>query len=214
MRRWRVPAAGALAALLLVGIYLVGFHQPRSDKIAALHAEADQLRAQQAPLRQSIQALEKVAAREPELSAALRLLERLIPSGLAQPELLAHVQDAAKGAGVELVSVTFGDANAPKDAPRSSVPGTVLVTMPVTVVVNGTFAGITDMLRRVEVEKDRAVLVGAVSVTEADSGFPQLTGTWTGQAYALLGADDPLLVDPNAPPAPPDSTTTPPGDAP
>lgn len=199
MRRWRVPAAGSLVAIVLVVIYVVAFHQPRSNRISALAAEADQLRAQQGPLQRSIDALEKVAAREPEFHAALELLEQLIPARLAQPSLLVEMQAAARASGVALTSVTFSDPKVPKDAPQSHVPGTVLVAMPMSVVVNGTFTGITDMLRRIEVAKDRAVLVGAVALTEADAGFPQLTGTWSGQAFALLRADDPLLVDPNAP---------------
>lgn len=198
MRRWRVPAAGALAAIVLAAIYVVGFHKPRSSRISALVSETDQLRTQQVPLRRSIAALEKVEAREPEFNSALRLLERLIPPRLAQPSLLAGMQAAAQGAGVELVSVTFSDPKVPEEAPPSHVPGTVLVAMPMTVVVNGPFAGITDMLRRIEIDKDRAVLVGTVALTEADAGFPQLVGTWSGQAYALLSADDPLLVDPDA----------------
>lgn len=202
MRRWRVPAAGALGAIILVVVYVVAFHQPRSDRISALAEEADQLRAQLAPLQRSIDALEKVAAREPEFTTALQLLEQLIPTGLSQPSLLVEMQSAAQAAGVVLQSVTFSDPEVAKDAPPSHVPGTVLVAMPLSVVVTGPFASITDMLRRVEVGKDRAVLVGAVALTEADAGFPQLRGTWSGQAFALLTADDPLLVDPNAPARP------------
>lgn len=206
MKRWRVPAAGALAVMVLVAGYLVGFHQPRSGRIAALAAESEQLRAQQLPLRRTIEALEKVEGREPEFNAALGLLEQLIPSRLSQPSLLAGMQASAQHAGVELTSVTFGDPKVPKDAPQSNVPGTVLVAMPITVVVSGPFAGITGMLRRIEFGKDRAVLVGSVAVTEAEPGFPQLTATWSGQAYALLPSQDPLLVDPNAPKP---TTTTP-----
>ena len=203
MRRWRVPAAGMAAAVLLVAVYVVGFRQPRTAEIAALAEETGRLRSEQVPLRRDIKGLEDVAARESEFKAALELLEKLIPSGLAQPALLAQLQRAAEGADVELVSVTFGDPEVPKAAPESHLPGTVLVAMPVTVVVDGPFLGITDVLHRVEVEVDRAVLVGTVAITEAEAGFPRLTGTWSGQAYALLAADDPLLVDPDAPPAEP-----------
>jgi hypothetical protein len=209
VKRWRVPAAGALAAIALMAIYFVAFHQPRASRIAGLAAEADQLRAQQAPLRRSIDALEKVQAREPEFKTALQLLEKLIPPRLAQPDLLAEMQSAADGAGVELVSVDFGDPKIPEDAPASPVAGTVLAAMPLTVVVNGPFAGITGMLRRMEIGNERAVLIGAVALAEADTGFPQLTGTWSGQAYALLPANDPLLVDPHAPVAKATTTTTP-----
>jgi Tfp pilus assembly protein PilO len=199
MRRWRVPAAGAEAALLLVVGYYIGFHQPRGEDIAAAVDETEQLRAQQVPVRREIAGLETVAAREPEFRSALQLLEHLMPSGLAQPDLLAQLQRAADAAEVELVSVTFGDPMLPERAPGSSLPGTVLVALPVTVVANGQFGGITELLRRVEADVDRAVLVGTVALTEGEAGFPELTGTWSGQAFALLAADDPLLAGAKAP---------------
>lgn len=209
MRRWRVPGAGALGAIVLTAIYFMGFHQPRGEQIAERAADVTRLRSEQVTLRRSIAALEKVEAGEPEFNTAFRLLDQLIPPGLAQPSLLAQLQTAAQGAGVELVSVTFGDPGVPEGTPPSGVPGTVLVAMPVTVVVNGPFAGITDMLERIENGKARAVLVSGVALTEADAGFPRLTGTWSGQAYALLPADDPLLVDPDAPVNQPTATTIP-----
>ena len=208
--RWRVPAAGVVTALLLIGVYFVGFRQPGSAEIAEMVAETEQLQAQQASLTREIGGLEEVASRQDELNPALQLLERLVPSGLAQPALLVELQTAAGAAGVDLVSVTFGDPEIPEGAPAGSAPGTVLVAMPVTVVTDGSFFGITDLLRRVEVDVDRAVLVGTVALTEAEAGFPRLQGTWSGQAYALIAADDPLLVDPDAPPVEPAPTTEPP----
>lgn len=208
MRRWRVPAAGITVALLIVVAYYFGFHQPRGDEITAVVAQTDQLRAQQVPLRRDIAALEKVAAREPDLRSALHLLEQLIPSGLAQPDLIAQLQTAADAAGAQLVSVTFGEPELPEGAPASRLPDTVLAAFPVTVVATGQFGGITDLLHRVEDDVDRAVLVGTVAVTEAEAGFPELTATWSGQAYALLTTDDPLLADAR-PAAPDDSAANP-----
>ena len=181
--------------LLLTAGYFVGLHGPRSDEIAELVAQTDQLRAQQEPLRREIKGLEEVASREAELTTALRLLEQLIPSGLTQPALLLQLQEATRGAGVKLASITLGDPEIPEGAPESPVAGTVLVAMPLTVVVEGPFVNITDLLHRVEVDLGRAVLIGSLALTEAEVGFPLLTGTWSGQAYALLRRDDPLLVD-------------------
>ena len=203
MKRWRVPAAGAVAALVIVAVYFVGFSQPRSEKAAGVVAETEQLRAQQVPLSRDIKGLEQVAARQDELNAALRQLERLIPSGLAQPGLLAQIQASAEGAGVTVGSISFGDPTVPEGAPPSPTPGTVLVAMPVTVIVQGRYLQIAELLRRVEVDFDRAVLISNVAVTESDAGFPQLTGTWSGNVYALLSTGDPLLVDPDAPVAAP-----------
>lgn len=214
MRRLRVPIAGAVVAVLVIAAYAFGFHRPRSDVIAVARADVEQLQAQQALLQGEIAVLEQVASREAELQAALDRLHQLIPSELAQPSMLSELQGAAAQAGVELTSVTFG-APAPPEAepagtvpagePTSTVPGTVLVQMAVTVAVEGRFAAVTELLRRIETEIDRAVLVGTVALTEAEAGFPEITGTWSGQAYALLPVDHPLVVDPDAPPADPNA---------
>jgi Tfp pilus assembly protein PilO len=185
-----------VAAIVLVAINLLGFHQPRSREIAILRGDTRRLLAEQATLERDIAALENVKGRERELQTALQLLNTLIPPNLAQPALLAQIQVAAQGSGVELMSVTFGDPTVPKEAPATAIPDTVLVSMPLTVVVRGPYAGIANLLRRMETEKNRAVLVRTVAVTESDAGFPQLTGTWSGEAYALLAAASPVLVDP------------------
>lgn len=194
MRRWRVPAAGGLLGLLIVAVYFVALHRPRGAEIDALQTEAERFRSQQAPLQRQIAAMEEVAGRKAEFDAALHRLEQFIPPGLAQPTLLAQLQAAADAASVELVSVGFEDPAVPEGAPESPVPGTVLVAMPLTAVVEGPYAAVTEMLRRVEADLDRAVLVGTVALTEADDGFPRLTATWSGQVYALLAADDPLVA--------------------
>jgi Tfp pilus assembly protein PilO len=184
-------------AIVLTSVYFLRSHQPKSARIAEVKADTAQLRAQQAPLRREIKGLEEMAAREPEYKQALQLLERLIPSELAQPSLLVNLQSAADAAGVELVSVTLGKPEVPKGAPESHIPATVLVGMPLTVVVDGQYARITEVLRRVEVS-DRAVLVGKLALSEADAGAPQLRGTWSGQVFALMPKEHPLVADATA----------------
>lgn len=206
MRRLRVPIAGATVALLVSVTYFFAFHRPRGDAMAQVRADVEQLRAQQTSLQREIAVLEELADRQDQLEVALERLEGLIPSQLAQPAILAELQQAAGGAGVELTSVAFGTPQPPEGGPTGDAAGTVLVQMPVTVTVEGPYAGVTEMLRRVETDLDRAVLVGTIALTEAEAGYPELTGTWAGQAYALLPADHPLLVGPNAPPADPNVT--------
>lgn len=211
MKRWRIPAGGAAAAVLLVSVFHFAVSEPRTAKIAELEAHGEQLRSQQIPLRREIRGLEQVAAREADFQTALERLDQLIPGRLAQADFLGEMQQAATTSGVELVSVTFGDPKPPQAAQDTALAGTVLVAMPVTVIVEGRFRGMIELLRRVEAEFKRAVLVGTVAFTEADSGFPTLTGTWSGQAYALLQADDPLLGNPakaRTAPAPAGSTPT------
>lgn len=214
MRRLRVPIAGAVVAVLVIAAYAFGFHRPRSDAIAVAKADVEQLQAQQALLKGEIAVLEQVQDRQTELKAALDRLHQLIPSELAQPSMLTQLQGAAAQAGVELTSVTFGTPAPPEGQAPSTVPGTVLVQMAVTVAVDGRFAAVTELLRRIETEINRAVLVGTVALTEAEDGFPEITGTWSGQAYALLPVDHPLVVDPNAPPVDPNAPPVDPNAAP
>lgn len=212
MRRWRVFLAGAGLALLVVVGYVLGFHQPRQEEIARLAADTDQLRAQQAVLRQENMELEAVAAQADKFYVALARLEQLIPTGLAQDTVLEQLRAQAEGAGVALTSVTFGELLVPDGAPPSNVPGTVLVGMAVTVEAEGPYSGVTDLLRRVEVEAERALLIGTVAITEAEAGFPRVMSTWSGNAYALLPAGSPLA--PVADPAAPSTETAPPQEAP
>lgn len=200
MRRMRVPIAGGVVAVLLIVAYVFGFHRPRSDAIAQAAADVEQLRAQQTSLRSEIAVLEEVEDRQTELRAALARLEGLIPSELAHPDMVSQIRAAAGEAGVKLTSVAVGPPELAEGAPPGA-PGTALVEMDVTVSVDGPYAAITELFRRVEAELDRAVLVGTVALTEAEAGFPEITGTWSGNAYALLPTEHPLLVDPNAPPA-------------
>jgi Tfp pilus assembly protein PilO len=199
VRRMRIPIAGAVVAVLLIAAYAFGFHRPRSDAIAQAGADVQQLRSEQTALQNEIAVLEEVQDRQPELQAALDRLEGLIPSELAHPDVLAQLRAAAGEAGVKLTSVAIGQPEIPEGAPPG-LPGTTLVKMDVTASVDGAFAGVTELFRRVEAELTRAVLVGTVALTEAEAGFPEITGTWSGSAYALLPVDHPLLVDPDAPP--------------
>lgn len=201
MKQWRIPIAGAVVALLLIVGYYFAFYQPRADEIAQVQADAELLRTQQAELTREIAALGTVREREDEFRTAAERLDELIPAELAQPSLLEQLRDAADAAGVELVSVTFGAPLVPEAGPETGIPGMVLVEMGVTIVADGSFSQSTALLREIELDVDRAVLVESVSLVEAEAGLPQLTGTWSGRTYALLPADHPLIRDPDAPPA-------------
>ncbi len=190
-----MPIVGVAAGLVVLAAYFLGFHGPRSAEIDTLNSESDQLLSERAPLQREVAGMQEVADRKAEFDAALQVLEQLIPSGLAQPTLLAQLQSVADATDVKLLSVTFAEPAAPEGVPPSSIPGTVLVATPLTATVEGPYAAVTEMLRRVEADVERAVLVGTVALTEAASaGFPQLTATWSGQAYALLAENDPLLT--------------------
>lgn len=194
MRRYRVPlAAAGLGVLLVLGFWLA-VYQPRAARVADLEAETEQLVAQQGVVRSAIARLEAIAAEEDRVRADLETARQLIPADARQPGLLAQLQGAADAAGVELDGVTLGELTPVEGAPETGEPGTVLAEFPVTITLAGDYFELVDLLGRVEREVDRAVLVDNLHLTEAEEGFPALSGVASGRAYSLVPADDPALA--------------------
>lgn len=191
MKRYRVVLAGALAGLVLVAAYLFAFHLPRAERIDELQTRAEQLRSYQTQLRADIGHLEAIESREREYRRALDRLDELVPSEIDQPAVLRQLEDAADAADVTLQSVSFDDVAIPEDGEAEEFGDAgVLVQVPVTGAVEGSFFPITDLLANIEVDMPRAVLIDTVTLTEAEQGFPSLTGTWSGRVYALVAAED------------------------
>lgn len=210
MRRYRVLLAGAVVAAAILAVYVFTLHLPRAERIDEVRAEAERLRAYQVELRDEIVLLEEIAANEDAYVEALDQLEELIPADVAEPALLAELQRAADEAGVELVSVTFGELIVPEaaEAATPADPG-VLVEIPLTVAVEGDFFEVAELLRSVEVVMPRAILVDTVSLTQGRAGFPVLTGTWSASIYALVPSDDPRLGASEVPAVPPPAEAPP-----
>lgn len=201
MTRYRVPLAAAGAGALLVLAFWVFVHQPRADSIDAVDAEAEQLRAQQQTVRRHIARLEAIAAEEDRIRADLRTANDLIPGDVRQPALLTRLQEAADAADVGLDGITLGEPTPVEGAPAPEEPGAVLAQLPVTLTVEGDYFALVDLLRRVETEVPRAVLVDNIHLTEAEGGFPALSGVAAGRAYSLVPSDDPGLAEDGQPSA-------------
>lgn len=193
MRRYRVPlAAAGLGVLLVLGFWLA-VYQPRAGRVAALEAETEQLKSQQGVVRSAIARLEAIAAEEDRVRADLATAQQLIPTDVQQPALLAQLQDAADAADVGLDGVTFGEPTPVQGAPAPDEPGTVLAEVPVTLTLAGDYFALVDLLGRVERDVGRAVLVESFHLTEAEEGFPALSGVASGRVYSLVPGDDPAL---------------------
>lgn len=190
MRRYRVPlAAAGVGVLVLLGFWFF-VYQPRADTLDTVDAEAEQLTAQQQSVRRHIARLEAIAAEEERVRADLRTARELIPEDAQQPTLLARLQDAADAADVSLDGVTLGEPTPVQGAPTPEEPGTVLAQVPVTLTLAGDYFDLVALLRRIETDVPRAVLVDNVHLTEGDGGFPALSGVASGRAYSLVPADD------------------------
>ena len=184
--KMRAPLAGVLAAVLLaVGFWLL-LYSPKADEQAALEAETATLEDQQAQLTSQIAQLREIQAAEAQHQADLTRLEEYIPGETQQPRALREFQAAADAAGVEITAVTFGDPATIEDAPETGEPETALAEVPVTMTVDGGYFQVVDMMRRLEVDVPRALLIDSVNIAESPDGFPALATTWAGKLFAVV----------------------------
>lgn len=189
MRRYRVPLAAAGVGVLVVVAFWLFVQQPRADRLDRVEAETEQLTAQQQTVRGHIARLEAIAAEEERVRDDLRTARELIPEEARQSALLAQLQEGADAADVSLDGVTLGEPAPVQGAPAPDGPGAVLAQLPVTFTLEGDYFDLVDLLRRVETDVPRAVLVESVHLTEGEDGFPALSGVASGRAYSLVPSD-------------------------
>ncbi len=186
--RTKSPLIALLVAVVLTAGYWFLLYSPKADEQAALEAETAQLEQEASSLRSQIAQLEEVKANRLEVRAALTRLEEYIPQGeVGQPAALRQFQLAADAAGTEITSLTFGEPEPIVDAPDTGNPKTALAGVAVSMVVEGGYFQLVDLMRRIEVDMPRALLVDGITVAEeAELGFPALSTTWTGSMFAVV----------------------------
>lgn len=188
---------GVVAAILVLTVgWWFAFYSPANEQQEALEAETATLEQQATQLRTQLAQLNEIRDQEVAIRADLARLEQFIPTNPSQASLIRQVQAAADAAGVEIFSVAFSEPEAVPDAPIPGQPGLVLGRFTMTAEVRGGYFQVVDLFRRIEVETSRAVLVETLDLTEGEDGFPQLTGTFTADVFALITRP----VDPNAAP--------------
>lgn len=192
------PLAAVLGGLILaIGFWFL-LYSPKVEEQTALEAETVALETQQAQLQNQIAQLREVQANEAQHLADLARLEDYIPGGPAQPVALREFQAAADNAGVEITTVTFGDPATVDGAPETGDPGTALAEIPVTMTTDGGYFQVVDLLRRLEVDVPRALLIDSVNVAESPDGFPALATTWAGKVFTVVPVTQPPAPDPAA----------------
>ena len=179
-----VAAAGAVVVLLVGTLLLV---RPKQQAASEARADRNSAVVEIQALQDELRALEALKANEAELRAKAELAKAEFPPTPALPALVDALEDAAAGAGVDLVSISPA---APK--PSTIQPG--LAEISAAVNVEGGYFQIEDFLSRVEnlvrgADPDRvpprSVLVQSVSVT--GSGAAGATATTTPGASATTG---------------------------
>lgn len=184
--------AAAACVLLAAGFYFLAW-QPKDDEQTALEDERGELERQATSLRNEIAALEEIKANETEIRATIAKLGEYIPEGPAQAEVMRQLQGAADDAGVTVASMQFGEPQQVEGAPDTGEPGTVLAKIESSFTLTGEYFKIVDFFRRIEVKVPRAVLVRQLSLSEGDDeGFPTLSGSWSGDLFAVVPTSEAL----------------------
>ena len=205
---YRAPLLGLLAILVLGVAFWFLAYQPLLEEQEEYEAETAQLQTQASGLRAEIAELRRVEENQLEIQAELALLEEYIPTGVAQPTALREFQMAADAAGVEIENLSFGLPVAVEDGPDTGDPETTLAEIAVTMSVEGGYFQLVDLLRRLEVDVPRAMLVETVTVSESSDGFPTLLTSWSGRTFAVVdiaATADPAEADPADPDADPEA---------
>jgi Tfp pilus assembly protein PilO len=193
----RIPLFGALAALLLAIAFYMVLYRPTSAAIAEVRQEVADLESTRSSLQNEVVRLRQLESEQGQLRAALLRLDEFIPDGIAQPELMRQLQEAADAAGVEIKAVAFAQPTVVPEAPPTGEPDTVLASIAVTMTLEGGYFQIVDFFRRIEIDTTRALLLDRASMAEGPDGFPSLTTDWSGSVFTII----PTPADAVPPPA-------------
>lgn len=191
----RVPIIVVAIALLLTAAFWFLLYKPRVEEQAGYRDETAQLEDQSAQLQARIASLSEVEDNAGDYRSQLVRLDEYIPEDPAQPEALRELQRIADQSGVEITEMTYADAEVLVGAPETGDDETTLAAIPTQMTVEGGYFQVVDLLRRIEVDMDRAIKVDTVSMAEAEDEFPEIAVTWTGHIFAVLPSDEILGED-------------------
>lgn len=185
-----------LAAILLIVLFFFFVWQPRSEEIAGLEDERENVLQQQALLRTQIERLQEVRQNAAEAEATVVAAETIVPRDLAIPAALRQLVLAADESGTELVSTTWSRPEQLADAQ----PG--LASISFGLQVSGGYYQIVDFLRRVEdpAISPRGFIWSSLSLAEDE--YPTLSANISGTVYSLLPTPPAPEPEPTGAPSP------------
>lgn len=183
MTRTQILLSGLAAVLVLVLFWLL-LYSPRSEELAEIRAETEDIEARQVQTAQRIANLEDVRDTAPAQEAALAAAQSIIPRDQALPSFLRQLQLAADESGMVLSSVS------PSRPTAAEIEGGAsgLHRINVVAALEGSYFQLVDLLRRIEDPEitPRSVLWNSVSVGGDPEDHPELQVSLQGDLYALL----------------------------
>lgn len=135
--------AAGLGLVLLVVLSWFLLLAPRRAAVAEQQALEQQAIDQQGVARARIRSLEAARSRAPDVEALLAASRAVVPDDVGMPSALRQLQDAADGAGAEILSVL-------PNTPQPSELDPDLSEVTVGLQVRGSYFQMVDFLRRIE----------------------------------------------------------------
>lgn len=154
-----VAGAGAIAVAALWFFFLWGPQGGRIDDARNRQKEAEQANAQ---LELRVNRLQDVAAREPELTAALEELRVAVPDTPGLAEFLLDAQAAADQSGIDFVA--FSPAPPAANTEDPTLPAVITLSIN----INGGYFQVLDYLNRLD-DMPRIVVTDTLSLTAAEN---------------------------------------------
>lgn len=202
----RAPILAVIAAILLTAAWWYLLYQPRRVEEADLVAQTDELEQERGQLEAELAVLRDVQANEDDYRSQLARLTSYIPDSPGQPDTLRALQQAADASGVSVFQTTFDEPELVEGAPETNEDKTALARIPTLMTITGSYFQVVDLLRRIEVDFDRAVQIASVTMAEeSEELFPELTVTAAGHIFSVLpvtevGTDTVEVVGPDGQP--------------
>jgi Tfp pilus assembly protein PilO len=175
----RVILVSVAACALVTGAWYAFLWSPQSEKINKTNQLLTTTQQQQKDLSLQLRGLESAKKKLPEIKAQLDTLKAALPDAPRLDNAIATVQDAAKGSGVDLTSLT----PAPLPAPGTKTPGpqAAVPEIKVTISVTGSYFQVMDFVNRLNaaprlVVVDNMSLSGQVDQAKNVKVATQVTG--------------------------------------
>jgi Tfp pilus assembly protein PilO len=183
-----------LGAVIVIVLFFIFVFQPAREELAEVEDQIALEQTEQGRLEGEIERLRLVREQAPTVEAELAAADAIVPTDPALPALVRQLQLAADEAGITLASVTTSRPVALEGAPTEG-----LSSIEVSTQLEGGYFQIVDFLRRIEdpAISPRGIEWVNTTVTRDDEGYPDLSVTLAGRAYAVLEVPVPPEPEPD-----------------
>jgi Tfp pilus assembly protein PilO len=176
IRQWSILTVVAVIIVFAAGWFLMV--KPQKSKATDLRAQAQSAQQANQVLAAQIASLQQQEKDLPQQQAALRKFATQVPDNPAEPTIIRQLSAAANGAGVDLVSMTPGEATPVTSAAAATTSSSTLsptsaplVGLPISIAITGTYPNVESFFQSLE-KLPRALLVTgwALCPMNADAG--------------------------------------------